>query len=42
LPAANEFAAWPLLEGAQAPMAPAAVPAREESAEEWLMYEPTI
>jgi hypothetical protein len=37
LPAADEFAAWPSLESAQAPMAPAAVAAREESAEEWLM-----
>jgi hypothetical protein len=37
LPAADESVAWPSLESAQAPMAPAALPAREESAEEWLM-----
>jgi endonuclease G, mitochondrial len=37
LPAGDEFAAWPEFESALAPMAPAAVPAREESAEEWLM-----
>jgi endonuclease G, mitochondrial len=37
LPAGDELAAWPAFESALAPAAPAAVPAREESAEEWLM-----
>jgi hypothetical protein len=41
-PAAAEFVAWPPFEGGQIPMAPAPSPTREESAEEWLMYEPAI